>query len=439
MTFVHTTLVALLAAASLAQEPRPVTDDERAHSVVEGSLRATMLWRSERGLDRSAVQLMEVLRAVDAAGAPRAATGRGDGEPLEFLLGQTPAQLGKQSGRKGAKVLWEADFRGTGSPACAIAPRLNDRVLFGTGLPPATRRVAALGAARRLAQEPTEEVPAWLVAGMASLRAQRGLEAIRHARALALEPWCSSGLVELGGRLAEVPEGERASELLRIASGPLPLEGLFDPLVPSRQSAADAARMMLALAHEAAAEGERGHGDLAASALDRLQGLRPRWVVEGGAVAGHPDGWMVTATQATDALVLEAAPEVSGPFRVEAAVVIFANDPKFAGQADIVLGDQGGDRLLLAVNTREGVYLFRRAAPGEPYETVTEVEKFRPPPFTEIPIAIDYDGEVLQVTVGEVKLAPVRLADRSLDGAAGFGAHAGSTVFVTRFKRSALR
>ena len=86
MTFVHTTLVALLAAVSLAQEPRPVTDDERAHSVVEGSLRATMLWCSERGLDLRSVQLMEVLRAVDAAGAPRAATGRGDGDRAGRIL-----------------------------------------------------------------------------------------------------------------------------------------------------------------------------------------------------------------------------------------------------------------------------------------------------------------------------------------------------------------
>jgi len=439
MFILHATLAAILAATFPPQEPRPLRDEERSHSVIEGPLRATMLWRSERGLDRSAVQLMEVLRAVDAAGTPRAAASGPDGELVELLLGQNPAQLGRQAGRKGSKLLWASDFRGTGSPALAIAPRLNDRVLFGTGLPPATRRIAALSAARRLAPVPSESVPAWLVEGMASVRAQRGLESIGHARALAVEPWSASGLVELKQHLSAVPQGGRPSELLGLASGPVPDQGLFDPAAPSRQSAAAAARHLLALAHGAAAEGERDLDSLAAAALDRLQGLRPRWVVEGGAVAGHPDGWMVTATQASDALVLEAAPAITGAFRVEATVVIFANDPKFSGQADIVLGDQGGDRLLLAVNTREGVYLFRRAGPGEPYEIVTEVEKFRPPAFSEIPIVIDHDGEVLQVTVGDVKLAPVRLADRSLDGAAGFGAHAGSTVFVTRFKRSAQR
>jgi len=439
MPLVHATLLALVAVAPLAQDSRPLADVERAHSVSEGPLQATMLWRSERGLDRSAVQLLEILKAVDAAGAPRAADLRADSAPLEFLLGPTPAQLGKLGGKKGSKVLWEADFRGTGTPAVAVAPRLNDRVLFGTGLPPATRRVAALAAAHRLAPEPTEATPEWLVAGMATLRAQRGLESIGHARALAVEPWSASGLHELKGLLDSLPEDERSGELLRLAAAPLPREVLFDPTAPSRLSAAGAARTVLALAHGAPSEGDRSEDELAGSALALLDGLRPRWDLEGGAIAGHPDGWMVTATQATDALVLEASPEVSGPFRIEATVVIFANDPKFAGQADIVLGDQAGDRLLLAVNTREGVYLFRRAGSGEPYEVVTEAEGFRPPAFTEIPIVIEYDGEVLKVAVGDVRLAPVRLADRSLDGAAGFGGHAGSTIFVKRFKRSPLR
>lgn len=60
-----------------------------------------MLWRSERGLDRSAVQLMEILRAVDEAGSPAAATTGSEAAPLEFFLGPTPAQLGKLGGRKG--------------------------------------------------------------------------------------------------------------------------------------------------------------------------------------------------------------------------------------------------------------------------------------------------------------------------------------------------
>ena len=148
---------------------------------------------------------------------------------------------------------------------------------------------------------------------------------------------------------------------------------------------------------------------------------------------------MVTATRATDALVLESAPAISGAFRVEASLAIFANDPKFAGQADIVLGDVGGDRLLLAINTREGVYLFRRAAPGDPYVLLADVNQFKVAPFSEIAVQVDYDGEVLEAQVGEVKLPPVRLTDRRLDGAAGFGAHAGSTVFYKRFRRTALR
>ncbi len=148
---------------------------------------------------------------------------------------------------------------------------------------------------------------------------------------------------------------------------------------------------------------------------------------------------MATATRASDALVLEASPAISGPFRLDATVVIFANDPKFAGQADLVVGDQAGDRILLAINTQKGIYLFRRAGPGEPYEVLAEVNKFEVPPFKELKVQIDYDGEVLQAQVADVKLPPVRLAERSLDGAAGLGAHAGSTVFFKRFKRGPRR
>ncbi|MGB0332841.1 MAG: hypothetical protein ACPGPE_13615, partial [Planctomycetota bacterium] len=235
MSILHATLVAILAVTIPPQEPRPL-------GVIAGPLRATMLWRSERGLDRSAVQLMEILKAVDAAGAPRAAAKGPDDEPVEVLLGQNPAQLGRHAGRKGSRLLWASDFRGTGSPALAIAPRLNDRVLFGTGLPPVTRRVAALSAARRLAPVPSRSLPAWLVEGMSSVRAQRGLESIGHARALAVEPWSASGLLALEQHLAAVPQVDRPSELLGLASGPLPDHGLFDPAAPSRQSAAAAAR-----------------------------------------------------------------------------------------------------------------------------------------------------------------------------------------------------
>ncbi len=449
-------IYSLLAAAGLApltpaqetppavQEARPVAEEEREHSVVDGALRATSLFRSERGLDRSARELLEVIAAVDAAGSPRAEDQVGGGAaPLEFFLAESPAQLGKQGDRQGERVQWDPSFRGSGAPAVAVVPRLKDRVLFGTGLPPGTRRLAALAAAYRLAEAPTPTTPAWLVSGAASLRAQRGLEAAGHARAMALEPWTSSGLFALKSALEGVELEARPAALLRLAAAPLEPRGLFDPAAPMRQTAPEAARMLMALAREGDGTGEvtqeATHASLAQVAAQGLKSLQPRWVMEGGAIATHPTGWMVTATRATDALVLESAPAISGAFRVEASLAIFANDPKFAGQADIVLGDVGGDRLLLAINTREGVYLFRRAAPGDPYVLLADVNQFKVAPFSEIAVQVDYDGEVLEAQVGEVKLPPVRLTDRRLDGAAGFGAHAGSTVFYKRFRRTALR
>jgi|GEM_PF-2247715 len=451
-TLTLSALAALLALPAV-QEPRPVLDGERKHTLTEGALRASALWRSERGLERSARQVLEIFTAVDAAGAPRAAELTGpEGPAVELLLAESAAQLGKLGGRRGERVQWDPDFRGTGTPAVAVVPRMNDRVLFGTGLPPATRRLAALAAARRLAPEPPAGTPGWLTSGGCSLRAQRGLEAIGHARAMSIEPWTSSGLVELRSALAlvgsaqgrdpgGVPAGasEQGAELLRLAAAAPPSRDLFLADRPARDSAGGAARMLLALEREGDRAGDLTHDELAVRAANRLQGLRPRWVVEGGAVAGHPGGWMATATRASDALVLEASPPLAGPFRLDATVVIFANDPKNAGQADLVVGDQDGDRILLAINTREGIYLFRRPGVGEPYEILAEMGRVEVPPFKEIKVQIDYDGEVIQVQVADVKLAPVRLAERTLDGAAGFGAHAGSTVFFKRFKRGPRR
>ncbi len=447
--------LAALLTAPLVQEPRPITDGEREHTVTDSALRCSALWRSERGLERSARQALEILTAVDAAGTPRAAELAGEGgSPIEVLLAESAGQLGKLGGRRGERVQWDPDFRGTGTPAVAVAPRMNDRVIFGTGLPPATRRLLALAVAGRLAPEPSEETPDWLLAGASALRAQRGLESIGHAGAMAVEPWTSSGLAELQATLSGLERGgagasgeagsskgadERGAQLLQMASAAPRSRELFRGEQPFRQSAAGAARMLMALEREADGGEDLSLADLAARAASRLADMRPRWVVEGGAVAGSPGGWMATATRASDALVLEASPAISGPFRLDATVVIFANDPKFAGQADLVVGDQAGDRILLAINTQKGIYLFRRAGPGEPYEVLAEVNKFEVPPFKELKVQIDYDGEVLQAQVADVKLPPVRLAERSLDGAAGLGAHAGSTVFFKRFKRGPRR
>ena len=439
---------AVLAAAALAGAQASTVAQERVHVAREGALQASSLWRSERGLDRSARQLLEVIAAVDGAGAPRASDLVGEGEPpLEVLLAESPAKLARRAGRKGERLQFLSELEGTGLPCVALAPHLNDRVLFGTGLPPRTRRLAALAAAGLLRREAGRAEPAWRAAGADQLRAQRGLEAMGHARSMAMEPWISDGLLGLQRALAPVAEEERARALLDLATAEVAGREVFDPGGGFQQVPAEAARMLLALEAkgespgEPSGESEQGGAgaeaplELARRAAERLRSVRPRWRMEGGAVASHPVGWMATATQVEDALVLEADPFEGGAFELEASVVIFANSPKFAGQADIVLGDREGDRLLLAVNTREGVYLFRRPARNADYVPLAELHTLEIPPFTEIPIRVVHDGEVVKVEVGGVALPPVRLGDRDLDGAMGFGCHAGSTVFFKRFER----
>ena len=422
---------AALTAGAAPQETSPIDGPgERVHVAREGVLQASSLWRSERGLDRSARQLLEVMVGVNAAGAP-APEGPGAGT-LEVLLAESPFQLGKLAGRRGERLQLVPDFRGGGLAAVAVAPKLNDRVLFGTGLPPRTRRLAALAAASALTPEGAGSgEPAWLWEGVVQLRAQRGLERAGHARALAVEPWSATGLLDLQQALAEVEPDGRGERLLTLAAEPVERE-VYRPSLAWRAGASDAARTLMALAREDGVEG--GPGALAAAAAGRLAEMRPRWRVVSGDAAGHPLGWMATASQAGDALVLSAEPLEDAPFGLTASTVIFANDPKFAGQADIVLGDQDGDRLLLAINTREGIYLFRRSGAGAAYETLAEVRAVEVPAFREIEVKLEYDGEVLSVEVGGVKMPPVRLGDRSLSGAVGFGCHAGSTAFFKRFE-----
>ncbi|MEM9381918.1 MAG: hypothetical protein AAGB93_18325 [Planctomycetota bacterium] len=407
------------------------TTADRVHSAAEGPYRVSSMFRSERGLDRSAREALAIVAAVGAASA-------NEGEPFELFLAETPVALrealGDVGGGSSRPIAAVQAFRRGPFPAVAIAPRVHDRTLFLSGLPPTTRRLVAFVAARALQPGGLDlagerEGGALVLAeGRLRLAAEEALRERGAARSLEEDPYTSFGLLSLRRRLESVGPEQRAAELCRIATPGRPTSTVpWQGGSPLGLEPYGAAVMLLAAVDlpDDAPLLDRGE-----AALERLDGLRPRWIVEGGAVGAHPFGWHAVATRRRDALVLSAEPVADAPFTMESAFVLLSNDLQVTPQADFVIGDQDGDRLLLACNAKEGLYLFRRAGPTAPYEILAENVDARPQAGQEFEVRLRYDGEVLHVDVGGAALTPVRLGGRSLAGRWGFGAHAGSTALI---------
>ncbi|MEM1451565.1 MAG: hypothetical protein AAF957_25370 [Planctomycetota bacterium] len=410
------------------------TDGDRVHSAAVGPCRVSSLFRSERGLDKSAREALEIVEAVRAAYA--ASGGSVDGGAFELFLAEHPVALRKAlpsgGGQRGGPLAAVQAFRRGPFPAVAIAPRVHDRTLFGTGLPPVTRRLVAVTAARAL--QPggldltgeRDELAFVLAEGRVRLIADEALRTAKAARSLEEDPVTSSGLVALRRELAPFAAEERARALVSIATSWRPTNAArWSGATPLGNDHGAAAVRLLAAVD---LPGDAPLLDRATAALERLDALRPQWIVEGGAVGGHPYGWQTVATRQRDALALSAEPHDGEPFTLKAAFAVFSNDLQVSPQADIVFGDQDGDRLLLACNAHEGLYLFRRSAAATDYEILAESAGARPPIGKEVEATIRFDGEVLKIEVGGVKMVPVRVAGRTLAGRWGFGAHAGSTA-----------
>lgn len=427
----------------LEERPSAVTEEERLHTASEGPFRVSTLWRSERSLDRHAREGLRIVLAVDAVGLRRAAR-PDEGHPQEFLLSESPMALFKQSRLEkepGVKermpMMANEVFRWGPAPAVAVAPRIHDRTLFGTGLPPVTKRVLAMVAARRAVGltsdlgRKLERDERILLEGRADAWAQAGLERAGFARAADEEPFTSNGIVHLRRDLAGVPVERRGAKLVDIAGSSATNLMRWQGDMPFAGSGGRTAGALLATAEvsETATMAER-----ATAALEALDALSPRWTLEGGAVATHPYGWQAVATRKLDALVLSAEPLDGGPFTLRTKLTVYSNDLKTAGQGDIVFGEQDGDRLLLACNSDRGLYLFRRAGRDAEYEMLAELPGAKVPIAREVAIEIRFDGEVLQIVVGDAKMVPVRIAGRTLAGSWGFGAHAGSTAMFREFE-----
>lgn len=394
----------------LAQQGTPQVEGETLHAEGE-TFAVRSLWRSERILDGHAKEGLAICEAVARA------AGAGARDTL-FEIGIAPSPRGLRrmmdAAPQHALSVPAAPFSGREVPAVVAWPALHDRVLFLVHLPPATRRQLAVQASSMVL--PVAEADS---VGTLLVAAQAGLEAVGASRSLAEEPWSSTGLLELK-RLLEDTEDDHAllSRLLE--------EAAVDPSAPTTlppgsryaATAAEVAAMLWSRLPEASLAGLQRAAESSA----------PRWEVRSGAVATHEFGWCATGTGWGDALMLSSEPVESTRYTITTEFFVLSNNMRYPAQADIAFGGQGEERFLLACNSKEGIYLFRRRKDGSGYDGLCERKDIRVPVGQRLPVRIDVDEDRINVTVGGVELDPVRVADRPLGGVFGIGAHAGSTA-----------
>ncbi len=417
---------ALLLAPALLGSPQHVAEGDGA--------RVTTLWRSERALDRYAKEGLAiatgVLKGVESreADAPVISVRVAENSmALRWLEDPGAKKREQKARRKRRRTENEESPEGATSepeaasvqqllvlPASAddpsegavvaVVPKIHDRVMFGTGLPPGTQWGIALEAARAAA-------PDGDILGLASA----GMQSAGFAHALEADPFTSSGLMEYQRELrAARSEGRDPASL---AVYDFPARRTFDPSGPI------VAPFQLVAQHTRAA----------GLSTDQVMELKPEWFVEAGSVGKHAYGWQSVASRRADALALSTTPLTSEPFTLKTSMVLFSNDLQTPAQADFVFGDVDGERYLLVCNTREGIYFFKRPGRGEPYESVAEQKEIAIPPGRPVEVQIVWQDNTLAATVGGVEMAAIVLPDDAMKGLFGFGCHAGSTVLFGHF------
>ena len=369
------------------------------------------LWRSERALDAYAREGVAICDAVARATGAGARDGR-----LEIGIAPSPRGLRRlmEAAPQHALSVPAVPFEGGELPALAVWPFLHDRVLFLVHLPPATRRQLALQAACMvLPGDPSALAGARLVA------AQEGLEAAGASRQMLEEPWSSTGLLALQRLLGGAED--RDAVFARLLDEAVVDPSLATALAPGSHHAATAAQAAAMLRSRSP---EASIGELQRAAME----MKPLWDVRAGAIATHEFGWCATGSAWDDALMLSALPVDSERYSISTEFFVLSNNKRFPAQADLVFGGVGEERFLVACNSLEGIYLFRRRKDGSGYDGLSERKDVRVPVGQRLQVRVDVDRDRINITVGGVALDPVRVADRPLSGVFGIGAHAGSTA-----------
>jgi hypothetical protein len=424
---------ALLLAPALFGSPQHVAEGDGA--------RVTTLWRSERGLDRYAKEGLRiagaVLKGLESRGADAPVVDVSVAESSQALrwLEDPKAKVRDQKARrKRRRAAAEAEAAGEEAPdgadaeaalesaqqllvipapegaaskgsVVAVVPKIHDRVMYGTGLPPATQWALALETARGAAPEGD-------VLGLAL----GGMQDAGFAHSLEAEPFTSTGLMEYQQQLRAAKLEGAGSEPL--ASYEFPARRTYDPMGAIAAPAGLVAR----------------HYEAAGLSTEQVLDLEPQWFVEAGSVGKHGYGWQAVATRRADALALSVTPLTSEPFTLKTSMVLFSNDLQVPAQADFVFGDVNGERYLLVCNTREGIYFFKRPSRDAAYEPIAEKKEVSIPPGRPVEVEIVWKDHSLVATVGGVELAAIVLPDDAMTGLFGFGCHAGSTVLFSELK-----
>lgn len=394
----------------MAQEEAPLPAPASLHAEGE-TFAVRSLWRSERALDAFAREGVAICDAVARASGAGARDSR-----LEIGLAPSPRGLRRmtEAAPQHALSVPAVPFAGREVPALAVWPLLHDRVLFLVQLPPATRRQLAVQAACMVLPGDASEL-----AGARLVAAQKGLEAVGASRPMLEEPWTSSGFLALQRLLRGAEDGDAV--LARLLDEAVVDPSLATVLAPGTRHAATAAQAAAILRSQSP---EAPLGELQRTAME----MQPLWEVESGAVATHGFGWCATGSGSDDALMLSALPVDAERYSISTEFFVLSNNKRFPAQADVAFGGVGEERFLLACNSVEGIYLFRRRSDGSGYDALSERKDVRVPVGQRLQVRIDVDQDRINITVGGVALDPVRVADRPLSGVFGLGAHVGSTA-----------
>lgn len=440
---------------------RQTDDDETPRRAIGEHFEAQMLWFNQHEPDgpaRAVLGIAEAVAAVELDGLPKMVKE----ETLPCIgLAPTPKFLRERAGIEARQLLVatvpDVEFGGHGPESLrtvAISPGLDDRTLFFVGLPPASAHaVASVAAEIRLEQ--AVQSKASLAADPLRLECLRarlihdGLVAARRGFDLGVDPSFNTALRGLMDALEVSPKSANDGDSTVVDVREIRLEQLVIAYGKARTgsevvslerqqafspSVGEAACLLL---HRASFDTARALSDLEQSrqAVQPTGELRSgqsnlHLVTENGSIGVAADAFVAVAPRRSDALCLTPSPiEVDGPLSVSAQIFALANDGRGSTQADIVFGDDGsGDRYLIALSSREGLYMFRRRGEGVAYEPLAELKEYKFPVAQWVSVRLELDGGDVQFFVEDQLALAFREQGRSLKGRVGIGAHAGATA-----------
>jgi len=309
------------------------------------------------------------------------------------------------------------------------------------GLPRATRRLVAHEAAHLVCYDllrDMDELPAWMVEGLADSAAQEALAGLGLAEALEVDPATATRIASVqefarGGRLpafAALVE-DRLADFAFLER--YPLRWLTYEFLRAEQPAACARLFAAAYDDGRTGSPKRVREALAPlwseaerAALDArfagwLAALQPRWRPCSGLLEGRAQGLLSLAGAGGDALALSTTPLADLPVRLSGALSILPGENR---QLHVVLGHSADSFLEVAFTAGVGVTLWRYDCGERRWSIKGSAPVLELVAERELDFRIEADADELEVWLAGRSVLRVPLAGDSPLGPWGLGAQA---------------